>query len=123
MESAGQTCLSQPRNPLRLTTSPSPPASLLQPPDAFQYTFQMALPLLGDTTCLEVCTSCALPEAVYGLGAFFVFVNDTCSPASMAAQWRVLTTPQMDHIRLQNVPTGTCLAVDNSTKLLAYAGM
>ena len=83
----------------------------------------MALPLLGDNACLEVCTSCTLPEADYGLGAFWVVVNSSCSPASMAAQWRVLTTPQMDYIRLQNVPTGTCLAVNNSTKLVAYTGM
>lgn len=101
--------------------SPFPPC-LLQPPNAFEYTFQLAMPLKSSTACLEVCTDCALPSP-FSPDASWVYLNMDCSAGSMAAQWRTVHVHYSSpSIQLQSVLTGKCLHIDTSSALVAYSG-
>lgn len=103
----------------RLHSPLIPPHSALplQPPRAFSYTFQLALP------CLEVCPGCTLEEANFGPGASWVSLNPNCSADSMAAQWRVVRVSSTSpYVQLQNIQTSNCLQVNDTASLVAHTG-
>jgi len=99
----------------------------LQPPNAFKYTFQLALPFIGESACLEVCDSatCPLPAADYAPDASWVYLNPACPRDTMAGQWRSVPAGPgyaASYIRLQNIQTSKCLHINNTLSLKAHTG-
>lgn len=98
----------------------------MQPPAAFEHTFQLVLPFKGSDACLEVCSdsACRLDPAIFGAGSSWVSLNLNCSVTSMAAQWRAVAVSKqtLQYVQLQNILTAKCLHVNSSHRVKAHNG-
>lgn len=107
----------------------SPPACVHAGLEDVQFpaAFQITLPALGASKCLEPCTNCTLPAA-HGPDAAYVFVNEACTAAvrrgmpavapagaTLANTWQAVlrySDFQGTYVQLVNALTGQCLAED-----------